>query len=152
MSIRTDYFGNSLFRRTIFSLFRRTLGVLVYKEPSWKYTFPISHPHTRDLHFTPSNFFLLVISLTYLSLFSFSSLFSLLSSSTFYFYFFQTLTRLASSPLVSSSSIFSLCVLISSCSSVFHLLLLSFFFSFSLGLLSLFITSQYNVHTTGDRY
>ena len=49
-----------IYKRFFFFVIKLTLGVLVYKEPSWKYTFPISHPHTRDLHFTPSNFFLLL--------------------------------------------------------------------------------------------
>ena len=41
---------------------------LCYKEPCWKYTFPISHAHPRNLHFILLNCFTFVISLTLLSL------------------------------------------------------------------------------------
>ena len=50
--------------------------------------------------------------------------------------------------LVSLSFIFLLCVLISTCSGVLHLS--PSLFSFSLALLSMFISSLYKVHTTGS--
>ena len=70
------------------------IGVLLYKEPSWKYN---AHPH--DLHFILVNFFFLLLSspsptslVILLLSFSQSVLFWL-----FFFFFFSSLTRPASS-------------------------------------------------------
>ena len=116
------------------------IGVLLYKEPSWKYTFPIFHAHPHDLHFVLVNFFTFVISLVYLSRYSsfFLTVCSLLA--LLLLLFFLSHTACLFHHLVSSSFIFLLWVLTSSCSVVLHLILLSPFFFFP-PLLSLFITS-----------
>ena len=106
------------------------IGVLLYKEPSWKYTFPIFHAHPHDLHFVLVNFFTFVISLVYLSRYSsfFLTVCSLLA--LLLLLFFLSHTACLFHHLVSSSFIFLLWVLTSSCSVVLHLILLSFFFFF----------------------
>ena len=111
--------------------------VLLYKEPSWKYN---AHPH--DLHFILVNFFFYFCHLPHLplSLFFFFLSHSLFSSGSSSSSFFPLSHGLPLHHLVSSSFIFSLWVLTSSCSVVLHLILLSPFFFFP-PLLSLFITS-----------